>query len=319
MLSESIIASIYYSEKPCMIVWIVQKIKLLRNYGEYICEVCIVNKNNIIYKSIRSVYYVIKNLPSNTKLAIDTYSIKRFRNIHKGETCFVVGNGPSMTMEDLDTIHRLGIKSFACNKVYLAFDNTKWRPDYFFVSDSKIISEIDYEKTGLNKRNMFFPRKFKKEIGFGNYYESLCHDWLNHGDFSTDAHKGVYQCETIIAEAIQLAYYMGFTKVYIIGVDFSYNMQSVDKKSKTFKNGENNYFIKDYASEGQVLNLPNQQANILGFKAARDAFESNGREIYNATRGGKLEVFIRKDLDEVFKEIEDSKNENSSICSNKNE
>ena len=56
-----------------------------------------------------------------------------------------------------------------------------------------------------------------------------------------------------------------------------------------------------------MLNLPNQDANILGFQAARKAFEDDGREIYNATRGGKLEVFIRKDLDEVFKEIERTK------------
>lgn len=265
------------------------------------------NKNNVIYKSIRSVYYWIKNLPKNTKLAIDTYSIKKYKDIHKGETCFIVGNGPSMTMDDLDKIHDLGVKSFACNKIYLAFDKTDWRPDYFFVSDSKVVLNIDYEKIGLKKNNMFFPRKFKSEIGFGNYYEVLMHNWLEHGDFSTDAHKGLYQCETVIADALQVAYYMGFQKIYIIGVDFSYNMQSVDEKNKTFKNGENNYFIKDYASNGEVLNLPNQQANILGFQAAREGFESNGREIYNATRGGKLEVFIRKDLDEVFKEIEESK------------
>lgn len=264
-------------------------------------------KENPVYKGVRSIYHFFRRLPGNTKRSIDTHSIKKFKDIHKGETCFVVGNGPSMTMADLDKIHQFGVKSFACNKIYLAFDKTDWRPDYFFVSDAKIVADIDYEKTRLNKKSMFFPRKFKKEIGFGNYYELLWHNWLEHGDFSTDAHKGVYQCETIIAEAIQLAYYMGFSKVYIIGVDFSYNMQSVDEKSKTFKNGDNNYFIKDYASKGQVLNLPNQQANILGFKAAREGFESNGREIYNATRGGKLEVFIRKDLDEVFKEIEESR------------
>lgn len=265
------------------------------------------NKDNFFYKLIRNCYFGIKNAPYNIRKASDTYSIKKYKDINRGEVCFVIGNGPSMTMNDLDMIHRLGIKSFACNKIYLAFDKTDWRPDYFFVSDSKIVSDIDYEKTGLNKDNMFFPRKFKNEIGFGNYYELLEHNWIEHGDFSTDAHKGIYQCETIIAEAIQVAYYMGFKKVFIIGVDFNYNMQSIDEKTKTFKNGENNYFIKDYASKGQVMNLPNQQANILGFQAARVAFESAGREIYNATRGGKLEVFIRKNLDEVFKEIEESK------------
>lgn len=264
-------------------------------------------KESEIYQWLRLNYFKLKNIKSIMKRLKYTASLKKYKNLCKGEDCFIIGNGPSMTIDDLDTIYRLGIKSFACNKVYLAFDKTKWRPDYFFVSDSKIINDIDFQKTGLNKDNMFFPMKFKSSVGFGNYYALLEHDWLNHGDFSTDAHKGVYQCETIIAEAIQIAYYMGFQRVYIIGVDFSYNMQSVDKKKKTFVNGEGNYFIKNYSKPGEILNLGNEKSNILGFQAARKAFEDNDREIYNATRGGKLEVFTRKNLDEVFKEIEERK------------
>lgn len=264
-------------------------------------------KETAFYSSVRWIYYSFKNAPNNIKKSIDTHSIKKYKNIHKDKTCFIVGNGPSLTMDDLNRIHELGILSFACNKVYLAFDQTKWRPDYYLVSDSKIVKDIDFDKTKLDKNNMFFPRRFKKEIGFGNYYELLEHNWLEHGDFSTDARKGIYQCETIIAEVIQVAYYMGFSKVYIIGVDFNYNMQNIDKKNLTFENGEGNYFIKDYAAKGEVLNLPNQKSNILGFKAARKAFEDDGREIYNATRGGKLEVFERRNLDEVFAEIKESK------------
>lgn len=262
-------------------------------------------KETGIYQGVRKIYFGLRQAPYNIKKAKDTASLKKFKDIHKGETCFVIGNGPSMTIEDLDKICELGIKSFACNKIFMVFDETKWRPDYYFVSDGKIVNDIDFETTGLEKKHMFFPRKFKNDVGFGNYYEFLEHDWKTHGDFSTDAHKGIYQCETIIAEAIQMAYYMGFSKVYIVGVDFNYNMQNVNQEAKTFENGENNYFIKDYAQKGQVLNLPDQYSNILGFQAAREGFEENGREIYNATRGGKLEVFVRKDLDEVFRGLED--------------
>lgn len=276
------------------------------------------NKNNRIYKSIRYGYYCIKNLPYNTKLKYDTRSIKKFKDIHKGETCFVIGNGPSMRYEDLDTIHKLNIRSFACNKIFLAFKDTVWRPDYFFASDSKILKENKFDNIDIPKENMFFPRQFKKELKYGNFYERFKHNWLECGDFSTDVHRGVYGCETIIVEALQFAYYMGFVKVYIIGVDFSYNMKSVNKENLTFENGEGNYFIKGYAKEGEILNLGNQKANILGFQAARETFEKNEREIYNATRGGKLEVFIRKDLDMVFKEIEET-NENSCLYSNKAE
>lgn len=274
------------------------------------------NKNSIIYKSIRNLYYCIKNLPSITKLAIDTHSIKKFKNIHIGETCFIIGNGPSMRFSDLDSIYKLNVKSFACNKIFLGFSETQWRPDYFFVSDSKILKDIRLEEIGLSYDKMFFPRCDKKNLKKGNFYETLEHNWMKDSLFSSDSHKGVYAYGTIISEMLQFAYYMGFQKVYIIGVDFSYNMKSVDRKDRTFVSAGNNYFIKEYENEGAILNLSCPEANINGFNAARKGFESNGREIYNATRGGKLEVFIRKDLDEVFKEIEESKNENSSMYSN---
>lgn len=254
-------------------------------------------------EKIRNIYYFFKNLPHNTKLCIDTWSIKKYKDIHKGEACFVIGNGPSMRVSDLDTIHQLGIKSFACNRIYKIFPETKWRPDYFFCSDDKIILDIDFPKSELPVSRRFYPRSYKKTIKRGNFYETLPYRWLKEGKFSDDAHKGIYQAGTIISEALQFAYYMGFEKVYIIGVDFSYNMQNVDEKNQTFTNAGNNYFIKDYAAPGEVLNLGSKEANIFGFKAAREGFENSGREIYNATRGGKLEVFVRKDLDQIFEEF----------------
>lgn len=265
------------------------------------------NKDNCIYKLIRSLYYTVKNAPENIKKSNDTRSVKKFKNIHKGETCFVIGNGPSMTFADLNMLHKLNAYSFACNKIFLGFEKTEWRPDYFFVSDTRIIEGIDVKKIELPYKKMFFPRYLKTRIKKGNYYEKIEHDWLNSDFFSTDVYEGVYGRETVVIDMIQFAYYMGFSKVYIIGVDFSYNMKSVDEKSKTFVNGGNNYFIQGYAKPGEVINLGNQQSNILGFQAARKAFEEDGREIYNATRGGKLEVFERRDLDEVFKEIEANK------------
>lgn len=260
-----------------------------------------------IYKKIRgfirSIYYFFKNLPANIKLCIDTWCIKKFKNIHNGQACFVIGNGPSMTVADLDMMHKLGIKTFACNRIYKIFPETKWRPDYYFCSDDKLIFDVDFPKKEVPIKRRFFPRKYKSIVKKGNFYECLPFKWLKEGKFSKDAHKGVYQAGTIISEAIQFAYYMGFAKVYIVGVDFSYNMKSVDEKNQTFKDAGNSYFIKGYTNSNETLNIPSREANIFGFKAIREGFESEGREIYNATRGGMLEVFERKDLDQIFKEL----------------
>ena len=135
------------------------------------------NKESIIYKSVRSCYYGIKNAPQNFQRYLDTRSIKKYHNKHLGQTCFIVGNGPSMTFEDLNKIHELDVPSFACNKIFLAFDNTKWRPTYYFVSDTKILADVDMNKIGIPLNNMFFPRRFIKDINNRkcNYYETLDH------------------------------------------------------------------------------------------------------------------------------------------------
>lgn len=230
----------------------------------------------------------------------DTYSIKKFKNKFIGKTCFIIGNGPSMTFRDLDRINELNVPSFACNKIYLGFDETKWRPTFYFISDNKIIKDVDISEVDVPYKNMFFPRMYKDIVKKGNFYEKLNHDWLHSDKFSKDAYKGIYGRETVVIDMVQFAYYMGFSTVYIIGVDFSYNMQSVDKNNLTFVSDGGNYFIKGYEKKGEVINLGNRDSNILGFQAARKAFEDDGRNIFNATRGGKLEVFVRKDLDEVF-------------------
>ena len=43
------------------------------------------------------------------------------------------------------------------------------------------------------------------------------------------------------------------------------------------------------------------------FEVAKQYADSHEIKIYNDTRGGKLEVFERKNLDEVFAEMENDK------------
>lgn len=257
-------------------------------------------KDTSLYKVIRSVYYCIKNLPKNIKLYNDTKSIKKFYNIHKDEKCFVIGNGPSLKIEDLEKIQSQGYKTFACNRVYLAFNQTSWRPNYYFMSDDKLIAQYDGNIGDIDIKNRFFPLKCKETIKKGNFYNTLPLDYENEGRFSKDAFEGVYQAGTITSEMIQFAFYMGFKEVYLIGVDFSYNINEKKEDHTYVYQGENNYFIPNYLKKGEVADTPNVRANLLGFEAARKAIEEEGRIIKNATRGGKLEVFERIDLDELL-------------------
>lgn len=264
-------------------------------------------KESIPYQAARKLFYALKDWDS-TKKKIQYYrAVRPYRNLCTGQKCFVVGNGPSLKAKDLTRIHHLGIASFGCNRINLIFDQTAWRPTYYFISDAKIMKNYSDQVDGVPETHRFFPSRFQDEGKKGIYYREIQFDYEHEGRFSTDAAKGIYPAASVTTEMIQFAYYMGFSEIYLIGVDFSYSVtQKVDSKTYSYQ-GENNYFIPGYLKPGEVADMPNINANLLGFKAARDTIEANGRSIYNATRGGKLEVFERVDLDALLKKWEAEK------------
>ena len=69
----------------------------------------------------------------------------KFKNIHLGKRCFIVGNGPSLTFKDLECLHEHNEISFGVNLVYRSFDKVSWHPNYFFMHD-----EIEKHKKELN-------------------------------------------------------------------------------------------------------------------------------------------------------------------------
>ena len=45
---------------------------------------------------------------------------------HKGEKCFVIGNGPSLTAEDLNRLQDSNIPTFAMNRVFKFFPHLSY-------------------------------------------------------------------------------------------------------------------------------------------------------------------------------------------------
>ncbi len=252
------------------------------------------------YKKIRELYYAVKEWEITKENLELSKRIRPFKDIHKGQACVIVGNGPSLKADDLSEIYNLGIPTFACNRIHLIFPQTDWRPTYYFISDAKIVEQYDGNIDGVPENHRFFPKKYKNLIEKGIFYNDIYFEYEKEGKFSFDAAKGIYPAASVTTEMIQFAYYMGFTEIYLIGVDFSYAVtQKIDNKTYSYQ-GEDNYFVKGYLKPGEIADMPNIKANLLGFEAARKAITSKGKIIMNATRGGKLEVFERINLDELF-------------------
>lgn len=228
--------------------------------------------------------------------------LARFKDIHKGERVFIIGNGPSVTMEDLDTLYKNNEKCIALNKIHKIFDNTLWRPNYICMSDARVINACESEMEEITKNAIVFmaDRFCHSDVERLNNveYVHLKSEFFipNLPGFSVDITKGTNWGGSVTYDlAIQIAAYMGFSEIYLLGIDHN-NVGAVTNAQNHFIP---NYFSKEeediYA--GVVANFESMN---LAYKKADIFSKKHGFRIFNATRGGKLEIFERVNFDSLF-------------------
>lgn len=240
----------------------------------------------------------------------------QLKDKYKKRRCFIIGNGPSLTPEDL-TLLRDEI-TFASNRIFFIFSQTPWRPTYYFCIDY-LICAMDTEKMqSVACENKFMP--LACALATGRVYD----DWMYFNrqiihytktadgkvtrdlsfDFSKDITQNTYAGQTVTYDMMQFAYYMGFDEVYLLGMDHSSAREVREDGTLVTNNTAADHFSKEYDAElkENVAVVAPLYASAVAYQAAKTAFEEDGRRIYNATRGGSLEIFQRKSLEEIFSE-----------------
>lgn len=216
--------------------------------------------------------------------------LEKFKNIHKNQRCFIVAIGPSLRMEDLDTLFQNKEICFSLNGIFKAYNETLWRPNYYFISDPGIALQYKEDVKRIKQDSECFV------ADWAYFYDSNFKDifkWnlvVNSKDeelqFSNDFAKCSYAGGTIVYDgALQMAVYMGIKEIYLLGVDCNYN------------NPNGKYFSKDIHNTDQNHH---EDKMIQAYKVAKKYADEHGIKIYNATRGGALEVFKRVDFDTLF-------------------
>ena len=218
--------------------------------------------------------------------------LKILKDKHKGERCFIVATGPSLLIEDLDKLRNE--ITFSMNSIFLSFDETDWRPNYYGIQFpdfyNKYKSYIDRLDVDVKLVGDVISKQVKLSDDFYLYpLHMLNHNWSHkkyHSKFSDNAFDVVYSGYTITYSLIQLAVYMGFKEIYLIGVDCNYS------------SNKNNHF-KDYGIVDPAVSAASEKM-ICAYKEAKKYADKNHIKIYNATRGGMLEVFERVELDTLL-------------------
>lgn len=227
------------------------------------------------------------------------------KNSHKGERCFVIGNGPSLTADDLQVLHDNHVITFATNRIYNMFDKTSWRPTYYVSEDINVIRGVKKEVEAVEAKRKFFPINLKwyEEYDIPNadyFYMDYTSELKETFGLSTDiAH--IIRCRaTVTTTCIQIAIYMGFSEIYLLGVDHSF-AKMVDKNGNVIEDKSiRSHFTDDYNSDIPDLGYNIDATTEAYFNVEQLSHKLKTFRVFNATRGGKLEVFERKDFDELF-------------------
>jgi uncharacterized Rossmann fold enzyme len=246
-------------------------------------------------------------VPTNSQ----QWRIRQLRNRHRGRRAFILGNGPSLHIADLGRLH--GEITFASNKIYLAFDQTSWRPTYYSVYDLLVAENNREVIQSLNLVHIHgsFVRPI---LGMDRGYLYI-EDLPNRMDlsppvfgFSENMFIGAYGGYSVIYLQLQLAYYMGIRQIYLMGVDFSFNVPASIQTESVTELGEQvlrsanevNHFHPDYRKPGESWTMPKLEYQRQAFAQARQALENAGGALYNASRRTELDVLDRVDFDEVL-------------------
>ena len=230
------------------------------------------------------------------------HQMKQFRNIHKGERCFIIGTGPSLTTEDLELLK--DEICFSSNRIFEIYPRTTWRPTYYMNQDFKLIEKFADEIHALDAKAVFLPMDVREKFDDNPlvHFFVLRHKEFYPGDaeFSEKLHHFMGQGFTVTYGAIQMARYMGFSEVYLLGIDHNYSISLNEKGIPVMNEGTQDYFKGSKASN-QGLNLPRIVESTVAYMTARKyADRQSDFTVYNATRGGKLEAFKRVRLEDVL-------------------
>jgi len=256
-----------------------------------------------ILQTVKNSYDAIRRLPQVPDAYLHPWRrrsrlrMSQYHNIHKGDRCFIIGNGPSLKQTDLNKLK--SEYTFGLNRIYLLFPELGFTTTYFASINDLVIEQCADEIAALPipkfvawHSNRHFQR-FPDDMVF-------LYTTYTGPRFTNDMTGRVWEGATVTNVALQLAFYMGFEKVILIGVDHNFESKGDANKTVVSTGDDPNHFSGTYFGKGFRWQLPDLDTSEIGYKFARKAFQKAGREVLDATVGGKLTIFPKVDYNSLF-------------------
>jgi hypothetical protein len=238
-------------------------------------------------------------------------AISEYYNLYAGKRCFILGNGPSLNSVNFEALKNE--LSFGVNSIFLMTKKNGFIPTFYVVEDNLVFKENKDEINLFAGVTKILPSCYAAELANRSeivefnmdttFYNKSKPDVYSTPNFNTSSESVFYCGQSVTYINMQLAFYMGFTKVYLLGMDFSYSKPADhdQKGNHIHSSGDDpNHFHKDYFGKGKTWKDPRLGRVQRSYMRAKFEFEADGRIIENATRGGELELFDRIDEDKLW-------------------
>lgn len=251
---------------------------------------------------------------------------QRFKNIHRGERCFILGNGPSIRNDNLHSL-----KGECIITVNQAFRNKKilelhpryhfWVDQNFFKIDSSNEEDVELldcmtnTSTSSDYINCFYPIEqhgFVKQHGLYIpnrtffLYPKLLIDSCKR--FNADISKTTYSFGTVIQNAIVSAIYMGFDEIILLGCDSTGIINTlnaamkIDNNDYGYKVSENEKIRMEKMVERSKITdyAYSYYMTLKGFTFLNQVCENNGIKLINCSNQTVLDMIPRLSLKDVI-------------------
>lgn len=223
--------------------------------------------------------------------------IRKYKDAYAGKRCFVIGNGPSLRQTDLSLLENE--YTFGLNRIYLIFSELGFTTSWLVSVNDLVVEQFaeDMRRLEIPK---FISWRSRNCLRGDPRTVFLDTDFTGEENFSGNAEGRLFEGFTVTYVALQLAYYMGFQEVILVGVDHNFQTKGPANLAVVSEGDDPNHFAPNYFGKGAKWQLPDLEGSERAYRLAREAYQRAGRKIVDATVGGKLTVFPKVEYLSLF-------------------
>ncbi len=282
---------------------------------------------------------IVLNKIQYFKAYLQFFSSRRFvrensslRNLYKGKRCFILGSGKSIDLENLAPLNGeiiIGIHSFVHHPIFNEIMTSDIPKFYFNAPIHAPETEEDWTRNFTELQELI-PENVKNIFGLSNYSPSIKDivdknnlfnnrkiNWFFSNIVNStniyspskkdlDLQSNIWTSNTGSVLALIAAIYMGFDKIYLLGMDHDLFLHEVGEGR--FEDINKDFFL--FEKEIDIISMQDDVNNMWEFNNLGEIFLQYQRlnemypgRIFNLGKKSLLDIFPQQDLSKVLQEL----------------